>query len=234
MERLGWITSCDRDPSCPQVWLEHSVAEIPVHVACPVCGQDVALVATEAELEARKASEVVAWPVVPPMAIGRPTVVESARTSNLGGTVTGPALPAEPGVRGDTRPDPRGRFDEPSDEGWEPVGADLGAPSSEPPPARARTPSVRRLFVELDNGDRVPLDKPTMVIGRSRACDVIIPSAKVSRQHATLTWVGDELFIEDLGSANGIWRDGHKLSRDRIFPGDVVRISDETLRFVTE
>jgi len=73
-----------------------------------------------------------------------------------------------------------------------------------------------------------------MIIGRSRNCDVIIPSAKVSRQHATLTIVDAALYIEDLGSANGTWKDDHKVSREALQPGDEVRVSDAVLRFEQE
>ena len=70
-----------------------------------------------------------------------------------------------------------------------------------------------------------------MIVGRSRTCDVVIPSAKVSRQHASLTKVNGELFIEDLGSANGVWLNGEKITRVKVSEGDVYTISDETLTF---
>jgi pSer/pThr/pTyr-binding forkhead associated (FHA) protein len=59
----------------------------------------------------------------------------------------------------------------------------------------------------------------------------VIPSAKVSRQHASLTRVDGELYIEDLGSANGVWLNGEKVTRAKITAGDTFTISDETLLF---
>ncbi|MCB9649595.1 MAG: FHA domain-containing protein [Deltaproteobacteria bacterium] len=70
-----------------------------------------------------------------------------------------------------------------------------------------------------------------MTVGRSRTCDIVIPSAKVSRQHASLSLTGIDLFIEDLGSANGVWLNGEKITRTRVSEGDVYTISDETLSF---
>ena len=70
-----------------------------------------------------------------------------------------------------------------------------------------------------------------MVIGRSRTCDVVIPSAKISRQHASLSRIDGDLFIEDLGSANGLWLNGEKVTRAKINVGDKYTISDETLTF---
>ena len=97
--------------------------------------------------------------------------------------------------------------------------------SVEPPP-----PS-RNWVVGLQNGELIRIDKDTMIIGRSRTCDVVIPSAKVSRQHASLSRVDGDLYIEDLGSANGVWLNGEKITRAKVNPGDTFTISDETLRF---
>ena len=77
----------------------------------------------------------------------------------------------------------------------------------------------------------IRVDKDTMIIGRSRTCDVVIPSAKVSRQHASLSRVDGDLYIEDLGSANGVWLNGEKITRAKVNPGDTFTISDETLMF---
>jgi len=104
-------------------------------------------------------------------------------------------------------------------------------PMSPPaPPPAARAPA-RAWFVTLSNGESIKVDKDTMVVGRSRTCDVVIPSAKVSRQHASLALAGAELHIEDLGSANGVWLNGEKITRSRVSPGDSYTISDETLTF---
>ncbi len=59
----------------------------------------------------------------------------------------------------------------------------------------------------------------------------MIPSAKVSRQHASLSRVDGDYFIEDLGSANGVWLNGEKITRIKVSHGDVYTISDELLTF---
>jgi len=87
------------------------------------------------------------------------------------------------------------------------------------------------MYVTLLSGESIKIDKDTMIVGRSRTCDVIIPSAKVSRQHASISRVNGELFVEDLGSANGVWKDGEKVGRSKIDDGDVYTISEETLTF---
>jgi pSer/pThr/pTyr-binding forkhead associated (FHA) protein len=86
----------------------------------------------------------------------------------------------------------------------------------------------------LASGDAVRVDQASMVIGRSRSCDIVIDSPKASRHHASLTLVEGELWIEDLGSANGLWLQGEKVTRRRVVVGDVYAISDETLRFALD
>ena len=102
-------------------------------------------------------------------------------------------------------------------------------PVSSGPPAMAS--AEKRWSVTLQNGEAIAIDKDTMIVGRSRTCDVVIPSAKVSRQHASISRVDGELFIEDLGSANGVWFNGEKVTRAKINNGDAFTISDETLLF---
>ena len=95
----------------------------------------------------------------------------------------------------------------------------------------APPPPARNWVVTLQNGELIRIDKDTMIIGRSRTCDVVIPSAKVSRQHASLSRVDGDLYIEDLGSANGVWLNGEKITRAKVNPSDTFTISDETLLF---
>ena len=108
----------------------------------------------------------------------------------------------------------------------------IALPPMEPEPV-APPPAVveRAWFVTLASGESVAVDKETMIVGRSRTCDIVIPSAKVSRQHASLTRTATELYIEDLGSANGVWLNGEKVTRVKVNPGDMFTISDETLVF---
>jgi pSer/pThr/pTyr-binding forkhead associated (FHA) protein len=104
-----------------------------------------------------------------------------------------------------------------------------GAEDEFPPPVMAAP--KKAWTVTLQNGEAIKIDKDTMIIGRSRTCDVVIPSAKVSRQHASITRVDGEVFIEDLGSANGVWFNGEKVTRTKVSHGDAFTISDETLLF---
>jgi len=52
-------------------------------------------------------------------------------------------------------------------------------------------------------------DRPSAIIGRAQECDLHLPHAEVSRQHAYLQIVGGQVFCSDLGSGTGThWPQG--------------------------
>lgn len=60
------------------------------------------------------------------------------------------------------------------------------------------------------------------VVGRNpQVAHLVISDDSVSRNHARLRLRGMRLLIEDLGSANGTWIDGHALSPHRAFELDL-------------
>ncbi len=68
-----------------------------------------------------------------------------------------------------------------------------------------------------------------VVIGRADDCDIHLREAHLSRRHAQLTALGDQLEIADLDSANGTFVNGRRVSKTRLKSGD--EISLDTLRF---
>jgi serine phosphatase RsbU (regulator of sigma subunit) len=59
---------------------------------------------------------------------------------------------------------------------------------------------------------KVTLDKEALTLGRGSGCDIVIPDASLSRQHARMTRNGDQWRIEDLGSHNGTRVNGRLIS----------------------
>lgn len=49
------------------------------------------------------------------------------------------------------------------------------------------------------------------LIGRSHACDLVLPEKQVSAQHATIEWTGVHWSVRDLGSRNGTYLSGRTL-----------------------
>ncbi len=67
-------------------------------------------------------------------------------------------------------------------------------------------------------------NKQLMILGRSPECDIVVDNIKVSRQHARLTKIGNDWNLEDLGSANGTFLNGKKVTNAKISEQDVVTL----------
>ncbi len=116
-----------------------------------------------------------------------------------------------------------------------PAPQEPAAPASRraPPPKPKPAEKPRKtLYVVNSAGDMHKIDKDTFIIGRSRTCDLVIPSSKVSRQHSGICRENGEYYIEDLGSANGVWKDGAKIQKEKIRDSDEFMISEEVLKFI--
>jgi pSer/pThr/pTyr-binding forkhead associated (FHA) protein len=74
-------------------------------------------------------------------------------------------------------------------------------------------------------GMRWILNKP-ITIGRETTCEVVIPDRQVSHFHARLTPTGEGIILEDLGSKNGVHRNGTPvLGQVTLLDGDTVQIA---------
>lgn len=73
-----------------------------------------------------------------------------------------------------------------------------------------------------------------MMIGRSQHSDLVLRSAMASRRHAWVWPHKDRVVIEDLGSTNGTFVNGHLLKAPRfLYDRDVVVIGNTQLTFLT-
>jgi len=76
-------------------------------------------------------------------------------------------------------------------------------------------------------GQTFSLDKDFVTIGRDPVNDITINSPKVSRQHARLVRRGGVIVLEDLGSTNGTFVNGMRLtSPHTLASGDVISLGD--------
>lgn len=81
-------------------------------------------------------------------------------------------------------------------------------------------------------GLRCPLDKPLVSIGRVGDNDITIDDTRVSRRHAHVRCEDFRYLIEDLGSTNGTWLNGSRLTASALLRhGDQIRIADALLTF---
>jgi hypothetical protein len=81
------------------------------------------------------------------------------------------------------------------------------------------------------NGKPHELQKTSVVIGRSKDCDIRISDPNVSRRHAEVRQEGSTYWIVDLGSTNGISVNGHALKRAKLDDDDRIALGSTELVF---
>ncbi len=81
-------------------------------------------------------------------------------------------------------------------------------------------------------GKSFPVAQDKVTIGRLDETDVALKDGEISREHARISWLGLEYVIEDLGSSNGTFVNGERVTKARMLrPGDSIRLGQTTLRF---
>ncbi|GAA3963692.1 hypothetical protein GCM10022278_21870 [Allohahella marinimesophila] len=70
------------------------------------------------------------------------------------------------------------------------------------------------------------------IVGRDEAADIAVPVSHLSRQHAQLQVAGQFLLVKDLGSTNGTFLNGERITQGRARPGDKLKF--DVVTFVVE
>jgi pSer/pThr/pTyr-binding forkhead associated (FHA) protein len=96
-----------------------------------------------------------------------------------------------------------------------------------PQGGRARVASLSLTY----QNRAVEVTKERFVLGRSKSqADLVLDDANVSRQHAAIERVGDAWYLADLGSTNGCYIEGQRISRRALADGDVIEITTHQIR----
>jgi len=102
---------------------------------------------------------------------------------------------------------------------------------------RGRSKPAGKLVVvtspALNAGDEHPIDSGPLLVGREAENDVpLLRDEFSSGRHARFEPRRDGVWVEDVGSTNGTFVNGVRLSQPRrLSPGDVIRIGETDLRF---
>jgi len=85
-----------------------------------------------------------------------------------------------------------------------------------------------------DVGSVIALADGAVIVGRSDECDAVLRGEGVSRLHARVLMTSESrVMIQDLGSTNGTFVEGERISEAVLHPGDKVLLGRETvLKFV--
>lgn len=84
-----------------------------------------------------------------------------------------------------------------------------------------------------DPGRLHVIDRPEMVIGRSRYADIHISERALSQQHCKLTRHGDHHRLFDLGSTNGTFVNDVRVQQADLKPGDVIRTGETVFTYMS-
>jgi adenylate cyclase len=87
-------------------------------------------------------------------------------------------------------------------------------------------------WIESNRGERTPV-QGSCFFGRTPGNTVVVPSAMVSRRHALVNALtGSEYWLVDLGSRNGTYLNGRRLSQpSQLSDGDRIEIGGSTFQF---
>jgi hypothetical protein len=80
----------------------------------------------------------------------------------------------------------------------------------------------------------VQLTKERMTVGRHKHNDIVLNHPAVSGEHAVVTTILDDSFLEDLQSTNGTFVNGHRIGKHFLQNKDVIKMAKYHLEFVTD
>ncbi|MEM7138963.1 MAG: DUF4388 domain-containing protein [Myxococcota bacterium] len=94
-------------------------------------------------------------------------------------------------------------------------------------------PLALRFISGKYQGGEFPLpDDGEIVIGRSSELDMVLVEDMVSRRHAKISVETGNIFLEDLGSTNGSFVNGEKVTRTKLAEGDRILIGTSIIKVV--
>ncbi|KQZ43138.1 FHA domain-containing protein [Duganella sp. Root1480D1] len=80
----------------------------------------------------------------------------------------------------------------------------------------------------------VQLTKERMTVGRHKHNDIVLNHGAVSGEHALITTILDDSFLEDLQSTNGTFVNGHRIGKHFLQNKDVIKMAKYHLEFVSD
>jgi pSer/pThr/pTyr-binding forkhead associated (FHA) protein len=94
-------------------------------------------------------------------------------------------------------------------------------------------PLALRFISGKYQGGEFPLpESGEIVIGRSSELDMVLVEDMVSRRHAKISVEDGDIFLEDLGSTNGSFVNGEKITRTKLAEGDRILIGTSIIKVV--
>lgn len=95
---------------------------------------------------------------------------------------------------------------------------------------------MAKLIYSLDGAflGEFPLDKDRLTIGRRATNDIHIDNLAISGEHAAITTIGNDSFLEDLESTNGTVVNGKAIKKHVLQHGDLIELGKYQLKYVND
>lgn len=82
----------------------------------------------------------------------------------------------------------------------------------------------------LPDGKALSIGTEPLVIGRLPECAVVLGDTNISRRHAQVALDDGAVVVTDLGSTNGTFLNGRRITRATVRPGDEITVGTSRLR----
>jgi hypothetical protein len=92
--------------------------------------------------------------------------------------------------------------------------------------------ALRFISGKYQGGEFALPDDADIVIGRGGELDIVLVEDMVSRRHAKITTSKSKVLIEDIGSTNGTFVNGEKVTKARLKDGDRILIGTNILKLI--
>ncbi|MBL8436849.1 MAG: FHA domain-containing protein [Zoogloeaceae bacterium] len=80
----------------------------------------------------------------------------------------------------------------------------------------------------------IPLEKERITIGRKPHNDIQIDNLAISGDHAAITTILDDAFLEDRNSTNGTYVNGHPIKRCALRHNDLIELGKYRLKYLAD
>jgi len=90
-----------------------------------------------------------------------------------------------------------------------------------------------KLILTLDGAviREYSIDKDSISIGRKHGNDIQLNDLTISGRHSLITKVGDNVFIDDLGSTNGSLLNGARVAKSKLHHSDIIQVGNYQFTF---
>src|SRR5579859_2525212 len=103
-----------------------------------------------------------------------------------------------------------------------------------PPKAQGKPQITVTVLAGPEQGQLFKVTRPTTTVGRSNACEVVVTDPLVSRQHCQILLGMSGVSLRDLGSTNGTFLNGVRVTESPLRNQDVISVGSTRLRFAVE